>query len=1401
MAIKYSEKNDKYEKKVIKIKVITETGLQEPLHYIQYSTEIPIEFRFLDYEIPENSTARFYLRKKSGAEVYNDCRIEENSVILEPTAQTFAEYGLQKGQVQILSEDDKVLMSWIIACDVERNIISDSAIESKDEFGALQEALRKVEKADKTIAEAAETAQEALEIVEESRTSTEAAKAATEETRAATSDAETATRESRAATKAAQTATKDAWDAAEKANAARDDTISATEAAKTATEDAKQATKNANTAADNANAAADKANSAADNLEDVKRATQEAVDAANQTTAETAQAANEAMAEATEATNAAIEEAKAATEESKNATQETKAATDAANTATQEAKSATEKTKEATKETKSATEAAKTATEDARQAAQNANDAATSAKEVEAEVQRKLEAGEFVGPEGKAATIKVGEVLTGDPNTDVEITNYGTDTDAVLDFKIPRGEKGETGDQGLRGERGETGEQGLAATIGVGNVDTVAPDASAEVLNTGSENAAILDFKIPKGVKGDTGTITIGKVDTVGPTDKAEVTNSGNENDAIFDFKIPQGIQGEQGQTGLEGKAATIEVGQVITVEPNDNAEVTNSGNENAAILDFKIPKGVKGDTGGQGDKGENGISPTLLPTDANLDDYQGEEKIGFYYINGTNSATNKPDGVDSFGLVVIRAEDNSYEQILCDSQNNIWVRRFGSEAWTSWSKGISSQNIVDANITFTESETNDVPTSGESISTLFGKFKKLWTNYTANVDATTTKLNKKADLGDDGKVLAAQLPSFVDDVEEYEDQTKFPQPQGEDGKIYVDKSTNKVYRWSGTEYIEISPSLALGNTAASAYRGDFGEIAYNHTLNKDNPHEVNKNQVGLGNVENKAIGDLTPTFVESETNDAPASGETISTLFGKFLKLWSDFENYKNNQLTDEDLNNYQGEDYIGFYYAIGSNTVQNKPGNEDSFGMQVIRTAGGYYQQYLIDNAGKIYQRIYNGTEWSEWSLIYPVKAVDKLTTGRTIQTDLASSDAPVFDGTQNIKPGVTGTLPVGKGGTGATAADAARTNLGAAATNHTHNELKGDLITTIPRQDDNNIFVEMGTSNANNDLSKVHIGAKDTGQAFVHGYKRADGSDLGYHLIYDTAHKPTAADVGAVNKAGDTITGQLYLSGNGDAVGTAAGNPPLIVGLKTGDHLAIDGNEIQAKNTETKVQQLNLNMDGGNVLIGNDGVTNRLITPGLTVSGIDYTITTDQYNELIKLFGGGLVNLLKDTDAPSLTKVDGPADRYFSDTAVTYVTPTIVSIADSPCGTKYAAQYVMTNSTSNGGRALTFYNNLIKNTGVPLVAGKRYMARFWGKITSITGSICFKFEYGVTQYVIMNLETVTAKMGWKQYTTYFTAPAVGDYTYTDGSTRIYFRADSAKTGTSATVQLTGFELAQIT
>lgn len=93
------------------------------------------------------------------------------------------------------------------------------------------------------------------------------------------------------------------------------------------------------------------------------------------------------------------------------------------------------------------------------------------------------------------------------------------------------------------------------------------------------------------------------------------------------------------------------------------------------------------------------------------------------------------------------------------------------------------------------------------------------------------------AELDETGRVPSSQLPSYVDDVIDVDTYSNLPNP-GESGKIYITTDNNKQYRWSGTGYAEISSSLALGETSSTAYRGDRGKVAYDHSqIKSGNPH------------------------------------------------------------------------------------------------------------------------------------------------------------------------------------------------------------------------------------------------------------------------------------------------------------------------------------------------------------------------------------------------------------------------------------------------------------------------------------------------------------------------------------------------------------------------------------
>lgn len=132
----------------------------------------------------------------------------------------------------------------------------------------------------------------------------------------------------------------------------------------------------------------------------------------------------------------------------------------------------------------------------------------------------------------------------------------------------------------------------------------------------------------------------------------------------------------------------------------------------------------------------------------------------------------------------------------------------------------------------------------------------------TLTVTNKTVMLPNYAELDGYGLIPQEMLPSYVDDVLEYASFSALPRP-GETGKIYVDLATNKTYRWGGTEYAEISASLALGETSSTAYAGDKG---------KANRKDINE------------ILDGTQTVKKAESADTAttANSATTATSAGK---------------------------------------------------------------------------------------------------------------------------------------------------------------------------------------------------------------------------------------------------------------------------------------------------------------------------------------------------------------------------------------------------------------------------------------------------------------------------------------------------------------------------------------
>lgn len=142
------------------------------------------------------------------------------------------------------------------------------------------------------------------------------------------------------------------------------------------------------------------------------------------------------------------------------------------------------------------------------------------------------------------------------------------------------------------------------------------------------------------------------------------------------------------------------------------------------------------------------------------------------------------------------------------------------------------------------------------------------------------SSLSSKADLDSNGKVPSSQLPSYVDDVEEYTSKSSFP-ATGTTGKIYVDTTTNLTYRWSGTAYVEISPSLALGETPSTAYAGNKGAANAENIQTIlgyfDSDGYAKTAITAIAAINDKNGRDITATYVNKTVNSIESMAGSLS--------------------------------------------------------------------------------------------------------------------------------------------------------------------------------------------------------------------------------------------------------------------------------------------------------------------------------------------------------------------------------------------------------------------------------------------------------------------------------------------------------------------------------------------
>ena len=216
----------------------------------------------------------------------------------------------------------------------------------------------------------------------------------------------------------------------------------------------------------------------------------------------------------------------------------------------------------------------------------------------------------------------------------------------------------------------------------------------------------------------------------------------------------------------------------------------------------------------------ENGLVPLVnLPSIGEV--YNASAELNNYNLSKFEAIDSVPDFRKKLGLIIT----------FCSKPGNWDILQFQGTSLDLWKSygywknihqevlnlmgqpnGIATLNS-DGKIDYADLE--DIPKSKVGLG-----------NVTNDAQVKRSEMgvaNGVATLNESGIIPSTQLPSYVDDVLEYDNFNSLPTP-GETGKIYVTIDTNLTYRWAGSQYTEISKSLALGETSSTAYAGNRGK-------------------------------------------------------------------------------------------------------------------------------------------------------------------------------------------------------------------------------------------------------------------------------------------------------------------------------------------------------------------------------------------------------------------------------------------------------------------------------------------------------------------------------------------------------------------------------------------------
>lgn len=402
-------------------------------------------------------------------------------------------------------------------------------------------------------------------------------------------------------------------------------------------------------------------------------------------------------------------------------------------------------------------------------------------------------------------------------------------------------------------------------------------NAKLNAMDIALDEVETIDIDVEK--EDSTTTVTLTKKDgttkTVNILDGVDGINGQDGRDGI------DGQDGANGQDGFSPIATVTETSDGATISITDKNGTTTAkiynGTGGGGTSDYRNlenkPQINNVELTGNKTSSDLGLQPAgnyvidsnYVHTDNN---YSSNEKNKLASLNNYDDTEIKQDIINLESNIPTKLSDLTNDGNFVTDNNYVHTDNNFTDNLKNKLDGIetdATRTIVDSSITNTS--TNPVES------------KVIYNALNSKLDTSLKgSANGIAELDSNGKILESQLPSYVDDVLEgyyynnnfYEDSAHTELITGETGKIYIDLATNKTYRWGGSTYVLISETITLGETSSTAYRGDRGKIAYEHSLvTSGNPHNVTKSDIGLENVENKSSATIRGEITSSNVTNA----------------------------------------------------------------------------------------------------------------------------------------------------------------------------------------------------------------------------------------------------------------------------------------------------------------------------------------------------------------------------------------------------------------------------------------------------------------------------------------------------------------------------------------------------